>query len=621
MPVHQRSRSLPLAAVVTLAVLVGSASAGQAHTHPTPIERAAPAVVFVEARAKVEVAMIEHRTSPDAAGVHIGVSQTTWNPVLATASGFVVDPNGAIVTTGAVAKPDLERAKVYAVNQAFAKQYGQRSLAADPFRRHDIGPASDRNQQRLQGCYPPHRINDAGGCIVKTTLDMVVYPYVSSQQRYGNLRAEVLSGTSDVAVLRVRGANGWPTVRVAQSAAGASALAVLGFTGVPSSKYPLREINQHLAKPGAAELKTADLTADDVKDAATLKQALGQGIAGGPVVAESGQVVGLLTGPPRAGAAAPDLVGVGSILPVLKAAGVAPHAAGTVDTTYEKAMHYFKNAEYSRAIPFFKQALQAFPGHYSARANLATSEQYLKVGGGQGPSGPGTAADDTAPADTFPWLLVAGVALATLILAMVALLLARRRRSRAPSTDAATPAAPAASRQPVAVGATQGPSARGTSAATPSRAGPAHAAPSRTGATPARTGPAPARPARPGSSTGAGGEASVHPAAGHATGQRAAAGRPAAPPQPSRPVDNPGPSAPLAPRASQASVAAPATRAPANHASAPQASGTPPSGTPASGTPASTTSGPASGQRFCTSCGGRLSSQHQFCGWCGEPVS
>ncbi|MDF2145364.1 trypsin-like peptidase domain-containing protein [Knoellia sp. p5-6-4] len=598
---------------MTLAVLVGSASAGLAHTHPTPIERAAPAVVFVEARAKVEVALIEHRTSPDAAGVHIGVAQTTWNPVLATASGFVVDPNGAIVTTGAVVKPDLERAKVYAVNQAFSKHYGQQSLAADPFARHDIGPASDRNQQRLQGCYPPHRINDAGGCIVKATLDMVVYPYVSSQQRYGNLRAEVLSGSKDVAVLRVRGANGWPTVRVAQSAAGASALGVLGFTGVPSAKYPLREVNQHLAKPGAAELKTEELTADDVKDAATLKQALGEGLAGGPVVAESGQVVGLMTGPPRAGAAAPDLVGVSAILPVLKAAGVSPHAAGTVDTTYEKAMHFFKNSEYSRAIPFFRETLEAFPGHYGARANLAISEQYLKVGGGQGASGSGTVADDPAAAATFPWLLVAGVALATLVLAVVALLLARRRRSRASRNEAAA-AAPTASRDPVAVGVAHAPSSRGSSAATSSRAGPAPAAPSRAGAAPARSGSAAARPATPGPRTGGGREPSVHPGAGPATGQRRAdaaashpdhQGVPAAaarsgPAQPSRPVDR-GPQASVAPRPPQVSAAAAGTPAPTGQASASPST--------------------VSGQRFCTSCGGRLASQHQFCGWCGEPVS
>ena len=75
---------------------------------------------------------------------------------------------------------------------------------------------------------------------MRAVLDLVVYPYVTSQQRYGNLKAEVLPGaTKDVAVLRVRGANSMPTVAVAQSLVGASALGVLGFTGVPSPSSPL----------------------------------------------------------------------------------------------------------------------------------------------------------------------------------------------------------------------------------------------------------------------------------------------------------------------------------------------------------------------------------------------
>ncbi len=350
---HRFSRRLLVAAAVTLGVVVaGGVPGAVAHTHPTPIERAAPAVVFIEARALVDVALIEHHQQGDPSGVHIGIIQSTWNPVLASASGFVVDPNGAIVTAAAVTKPDLERAKIYAVNQAFHKQYGAAApLPANPFARHHVGGSADRVEERLQACYPPNVTNDAGGCVVRAVLDLVVYPYVTSQQRYGNLKAEVLPGaTKDVAVLRVRGANSMPTVAVAQSLVGASALGVLGFTGVPSASSPLLEINQHLAKPGTGDLKTTGLDAQDVKDATHLKQALSQGLSGGPVVAERGQVIGFLAGPPRAGRPAPDLVSVAAILPVLKAAKVAPHS-GPADTSYEDAMHLFKNGAYAAAIP------------------------------------------------------------------------------------------------------------------------------------------------------------------------------------------------------------------------------------------------------------------------------
>lgn len=568
---HRNSRCLLVAAAVTLAALAGGVPSAVAHTHPTPIERAAPGVVFVEARAKVEVALIEHRTSADEAGVHIGVAQSTWNPVLDSASGFVVDPNGAIVTAGTVVRPDLERAKVFAVNQAFAKQYGGAArLTGDPFARHHVGGSTNRNEQRLQACYPPHRINDAGGCIVKASLDLVVYPYVTSQQRYGNLRAEVLSATRDVAALRVRGANSWPTVAVAPSMAGASALAALGFTGVPGPKSPLLEINQHLAKPGAGVLKTAELTADDVKDAAKLKDALGKGLAGGPVVAERGQVVGLLPGPVAAGKPAPDLVGVAAILPVLKSAGISAHG-GPVDTSYEAAMHLFKNGAYAAAIPSFTKALELFPGHYRARANLTVAQERAKSGGGNAAPVPGApSGTEDAAANGFPWLLAAGIGLGALLLAGVLVALVRRSRSRTEDTETPQPAPP---RAPVAVGATGAAGAAGGRAR-------ATGSPSR-----ASTGPvAPARAPGPGSAGSPGSPGTGRqPAPSTGRQQAPAAGaRPATPAQPSRPVARAQPSS-----VQQASAA-----------------------------PVST-----AGFRFCTSCGGRLSAQHQYCGWCGEPVS
>jgi hypothetical protein len=566
-----------------------------AHTHPTPIERAAPGVVFVEARAKVEVALIEHRTSADEAGVHIAVAQSAWNPVLESASGFVVDPNGAIVTTGSVVRPDLEKAKVYAVNQAFAKQYGGAArLTGDPFARRHIGGSSDRNEQRLQGCYPPHRINDAGGCIVKATLDLVVYPYVSSQQRYGNLSAEVLSATRDVAALRVRGANSWPTVAIAPSMAGASALGVLGFTGVPGPKSPLLEVNQHLAKPGATVLKTADLTADDVKDAAKLKAALENGFAGGPVVAERGQVVGLLPGPVAAGKAAPDLVTVAAILPVLKSAGISAHG-GPVDTSYEAAMHLFKNGAYAAAIPSFTKALELFPGHYRARANLAVAQERAKNGGGGnaapvpgGPSGTETAAGSTG----FPWLLAAGIGLGALLLAAGVVALVRRSRSRTDEHDTQPPAPP---RAPVAVGATGAAAGRAAAPGSPSRASTGPVGPPRA-----------AGPASPGPAAGAGG------GAGAGTGSPAAAGaRPGAPGAAGRPGSPSGPGTGRQ-QAPPAGVRPGAPAQPSRPVARAQAS----SVQQASAAQVST-----AGFRFCTSCGGRLAAQHQFCGWCGEPVS
>ncbi len=163
-------RRLPLVVAVTAALLGAGAGPAGAHEHPTPTERAAPGVVYVQAGADVEVSLVEHLQS-DPGGVHIRIVQSTAQPVLASASGFVVDPTGAIVTTGAITRTDLERASIYAINQAFQARYGNEApLTGDLFTRQVIGdPATNRLQQRLEACYPPHTTNDAGGCVVRVT--------------------------------------------------------------------------------------------------------------------------------------------------------------------------------------------------------------------------------------------------------------------------------------------------------------------------------------------------------------------------------------------------------------------------------------------------------------------
>ena len=388
---------------------------------------------------------------------------------------------------------------------------------------------------------------------MRAVLDLVVYPYVTSQQRYGKLTAEVLPGaTKDVAALRVRGANSMPTVAVAQSLVGASALAVLGFTGVPSPSSPLLEINQHLAKPGASDLRTTGLDAQDLKDAAHLKQALGQGLSGGPVVAERGQVIGFLAGPPRAGRPAPDLVSVSAILPVLKTAKVAPHS-GPADTSYEDAMHLFKNGAYAAAIPGFTKALELFPGHYRAQTNLAIAKQ--RAGASKGAAAPATPVHEQMSSATgVPWLLIAGVA-AVLLLVAVALLLLRRRR--------------------------------GSGATGVGKAGPGDG----------RAGPrAPAHAAVPAAASGRTARPAATPRHEPSPGPDQ---RSAAPPGPSvggRPVAN----------ANARSASAQPSRQGGQQASSLQQAPAVPV--------------PSGGYRFCTSCGGRLAAQHQYCGWCGEPV-
>ena len=564
-----RSR-IPWVVALTAAFLVlGTVRAG-AHTHPTPIERAAPGVVYVEARAQVEVSLVEHRQS-DPTGVHIAIIQSTSTPVLASASGFVVDPTGTVVTSGVITANDLDRARIYAVNEAFRKQYGDAApLPGDPFTRQRVGQDTDLLQQRLEACYPPQRTNDAGGCVVTVTPTYVVYPYVTSQETYGQLPAELLpASTPDVAVLRVRGATSMPTVALGESTEGAHALGVLGFTGIPSEQDPLQAINSHLDKAGGSALQTEGLTEDETKVAAQLADGLTAGMFGGPVVAEQGQVVGFLvpeagSGPPPA--AAGRLVDVGAIRGVLSAGGVTPRR-GPVDTSFEAAMHAYKNGGFAAAIPSFKAALALFPGHAMAANNLAEAEKNV-AGGTAGAAatpngGPGAGSDTGSP-----WTVVLLAVVAALLLAAVAaLVLRRRRRASAAGADTPSPGTPRPREGPPTGGRER---QAVPSVATGSRSGPGAVAVVEEGGSGPGGGPSPSRagPAPSGSALSRSG-AGQGPAVAVGDSSR---------------------------RASRASAApAPSSRRDASVK-------------------------PATGDRpvFCTSCGAPLAPGHRYCGHCGE---
>jgi hypothetical protein len=559
-------RRVPWVLALTAALLLpGTAPAG-AHEHPTPIERAAPAVVYVEARAEVEVSLVEHRQS-DPAGVHIAIIQSTSNPLLASASGFVVDPTGAIVTSGAITQTDLDLARIYAVNEAFQKQYGI-PMPADPFARQQVGAPTDVVEQRLEACYPPHTTNDAGGCVVRVTPTYVVYPYVSSQEEYGRLPAELRPGsTPDVAVLQVRGATSMPTVALGESMEGAQALAVLGFTGIPERADALQAINSHLAETGGTVLKSQDLTEAEAEAAVKLAPAVKDGLRGGPVLAEQGQVIGFLepeagSGPPPATAG--RLVDAGAIRDVLSADGVTPRR-GPVDTSFEAAMHAFKNGGFAAAVPNFKATLALFPGHALAANNRAEAERNVAAGE-PGPAPPG--GDQAAGSGAgFPWTVVLIAVAVVLLLAAVAMLVLRRRR-QASAAGGGTP-----------------------SPGTPPPREGQHATPSRAATGQRERKPVPSVAPGPGASGVAviEGGGPRRGGAGGSAGSPSRAGPAPSGAAPSKAVPGQGPAAAAADGSRRASHA-----------------------------PGEPAAEPRSG--FCTSCGARLRPQDRFCGRCGKPA-
>jgi hypothetical protein len=253
-----------------------------------------------------------------------------------------------------------------------------------------------------------------------------------------------------------------PTVPLGESTAGANMLANLGFTGVPNGADPPRAINAHLAEPGGTVLKTEKLDEKETQASIDLAAALPKGLLGGPLVAEQGQVVGFLvpeadSGPPPATPG--RLVDVGAIREVLAAEGITPRQ-GPVDTSFEAAMHAFKNGGFAASIPNLKATLTLFPGHAMATANLAVAEQNVAAGTPGPADAGGTTAEGPAGADGgiswVGWLLLLAAAL--LLAGIVAFLLRRRSRASSSGGDTAPPRTPPAGKsQPAAASRTPGP--------------------------------------------------------------------------------------------------------------------------------------------------------------------
>jgi hypothetical protein len=609
--VSGRLRRVAWGTGLTAAFLVAGAVPAEAHQHPTPIERAAPGVVYVEARARVEVSLVEHRQRRDPSGIHIVIVQSTSDPVLASSSGFVVDRTGAVVANGSITATDLDRARVYAVNEAFRKRYGAEApLPGDLFTRQQVGAPDDPLQQRLDACYPPNRTNDAGGCVVSVTPTYVVYPYVTSQEKYGQLDAELLPGsTPDIAVLRVRGANSMPTVALGNSTAGASAVTALGFTAVPDADHQLQVIDSHLDKAGGTALKSQELDEAETKGAARLAKGLARGMQGGPVVAEGGQVIGFLaTGPGTGPPPAPSgrLVDVGKIREVLAKDGVTARR-GPADTSFEAAMHPFKNRAFAASIPNFKATLALFPGHFLAAENLAVAERNA---GTQAPSGAATggglpAAAGAVSAASGRWTIVLPALAGLVLLTAVGVLLLRRRRLAGTRREAAP--ATASQTQPGRAPATPAAAAQGrrerqsqSSAAVPAPAGGMSVAER---AAPARSSVDGTGRGVPTRSPGAASPGAASPGAatsGVASSGVASAGAGSA-------------GAGVSRSGSRVSVPGQGPRR-----ASPSQAGSPPVRSPRPDM--SSESSASAKQLFCTSCGAQLAPHHRFCGNCGRAV-
>ncbi|MBF8190852.1 zinc ribbon domain-containing protein [Nonomuraea sp. K274] len=412
------------------AALVLIATPVAAHEHPSGItDLVTPAVVRVEAESHVEITLLDHVGDL----VHV---ERSYDVPIATGTGTVVNPEGAIVTLTRIVEPEEDPA-IYAVNKIFAEHH--KVKIPDDFDKHEV--SDDVLDRHLQSCYPPK--SKTATCIIKKSTVITVFPNTSPADPDG-FKAEVV-GTGDqpdspavlVPLGGAVGSVGLPTAPLGDKVPGqeGSPTSIAGFIERPRPGVHHTVEIAHLGKGGTTG-ETGRPFADPEKkvdEPVKMGRLADKGMLGAPVIGDKdGHIIGMLVG----GGKDAKMIGVREMTGALTKAGVAPRR-GAIDTAFEAALTRFHTNYYTEAAPGFQRVLELYPGNVVAAALLKTS--LAKRGG---PEDQGTKRAATAPSGSTPlWPFIVAAGILFIAAGGGAYLLWRRR---APEKQTAPPQPPAA---------------------------------------------------------------------------------------------------------------------------------------------------------------------------------
>jgi serine protease Do len=295
-----RNRSYSLrrgARVLAVSLLAAAAMPGMAlaqspSTGPSAAERAvtlaSPAVVFIDTKVSVKVILTYQKSSTISGLGHVN---QTYNLDYGTGSGFVVNPDGVVVTASHVVEPDQQSLQNYAANKLILEglKYTYPRANSSPYSQYTL-PLHSLSVV-LQQCYK------AIACDFTITPTVTVYSAldVSQETLPQGKPARILSSTgfaaTDVAVLQVEGSN-MPTVSLAQTAndlASGDDVIALGFPGSSTGA-----LETGVTQPAKVFGRVSNIRTEGTSKLVEIDANIEPGERGGPVVNDSGDVIGLV---------------------------------------------------------------------------------------------------------------------------------------------------------------------------------------------------------------------------------------------------------------------------------------------------------------------------------------
>ncbi len=400
---------------VVLLVSANTALPGDAPKVTEVLLKAKPAVALILTKVSGQVRLTCPNRSPQ---------QVSPPPSQSHGSGYLVNPDGYILTNGHVVQPYVDKDD-QEVRESFIRQAIQKACL-------DPGLSERRAQAAVQQLYG--RLAPTARVDLKKTLTVVLptrEKFVAEVKAYSPALAErpgkrvaagaggVTESGKDVAMLKIDARN-LPTIALGDSdrVQVSQPIRILGFPGVVLHHELLDKRSEVEATVTTGHVSSLKL---DARGAPVIQTdaAASWGNSGGPAINEQGEVIGMLTFISLTSDETQAIQGFNFLVPVnvvkefARTAGVALDKASPFNTVWHQAVARYTRGDWAGAQSSLDAAYRLLPNLPDVQ-RLQTDVQLRLLQSSRWPS---------------PWLL-GGAALGVVVAAGGAWVAVRRRRQR-----------------------------------------------------------------------------------------------------------------------------------------------------------------------------------------------
>ncbi|GAB6181687.1 hypothetical protein JCM14036_30060 [Desulfotomaculum defluvii] len=352
-----------------------------------------------------------------------GQKEVIQNGYRAVGSGFIITPDGYIVTNAHVVAPDEELLKQQLSGPILEESV--KSFMGEIGEGVDNIPTDTRDYvlQAITNMVITYYLENIKVLDLTKTYNIGMGVQIPGEPLFQKgLKAEVVQAggavpKKDVAVLKMEGQNNLPTVPIGDSnlLSTGNKIYVMGYPGVATFHPLLSESSQ--AQPSLTEgIISAQKTMEGGWSIFQTNADMTHGNSGGPVFNEKGEVIGLATFGSVDAATGQEIAGMNFVVPIsvvkefLDRGNIKP-SESLVTKTYKEAINLYYKEHYKKALKKFQEVAALCPGHAYVQTFVADSTKAISEG-----------RDKSTP----EWILF-GVPVAAVLIAVVVVVIRKKK--------------------------------------------------------------------------------------------------------------------------------------------------------------------------------------------------